>query len=137
MKDCIMNKEYILHKWLNNSATEAEIEELKSSPEYADYMKIAEISSSLEAPPVKTEGNYKAIAPKLFSATKVRSLSPIKGILKIAAVFAVLLTGYLYVDSLGTSIETTIAEKQTFLLPDNSEVALNSNSILKYNMNMN
>ena len=56
-------------------------------------------------------------------------------ILKIAAVFAVVITGYLYVDSLETVVKTSIADKHSFLLPDNSEVVLNSNSTIEYNKN--
>lgn len=135
MKDGNMDKDYILHKWLNNSATEAEIEELKSSPEHADYLKIAETSSNLEVPTIYASTNFEAITPKLVGQAKVKDLNPLKAILKIAALLAVIIASYLYVDSLGTSIRTTIAEKNTFLLPDNSEVSLNSNSSIEYSKN--
>ncbi len=135
MKDFIMNKDYILHKWLNNSASETELEELKNSPEYADYIKIAEASSTLRVPNVESETNYDVISTHLNSRNKVIKLNLVRTFLKIAAVLAVVVAGYLYIDSLGTSIQTKVSEKHTFLLPDNSEVALNSNSSIEYNEN--
>lgn len=130
-----MDKEHILHKWLNDSATKEELDFLKTSPEYASYIKIAEASSGLEAPAANSEKNFQAITTALGNKGKVKRLNPLTTFLKVAAVLAIVVAGYLYVDSLDTKINTQIAEKQTFLLPDNSEVVLNSNSNLAYNKN--
>jgi transmembrane sensor len=128
-----MNKDYILHKWLNGSATIEEVEYLKSLPEYASYIKISEASSKLETPIPNSEGNFEVITSKLTSKGVLRKLNPFTSLLKIAAVLAVLLIGYLYIDSLDTTIQTQIAEKQTLLLPDTSEVAMNANSSIVFN----
>ncbi len=128
-----MNKNYILHKFLNGEATKDEIEKLKASPEYASYIKIAEASSGFEAPPFNSEANFEAISSKFNTKEKFRRQSPLKNILRIAAVFAVICFGYLYVSTLDTSVSTQIAEKETFQLPDNSQVVLNADSEINYN----
>ncbi len=129
-----MEKDYLLAKWLNNEITNEELEQLKASPEYASYIKIAEATSQLKTPNFKKEANFKAIQDKKEAKqTKVVALNPLKTVLKIAAVFAVLFMGYLYINNLDTQITTEIAQKQKFLLPDDSQVVLNANSSIKYN----
>ena len=129
-----MEKEYILHKWLNDSATSEELENLKTSPEYNAYMKIAKISSKFEAPDSESELNFKAISLKIKNG-KVRRLRPVSFFLKIAAVLALVFSTYLYIEFKNSSIETHIAEKRTLFLPDDSEVTLNSNSVIEYSKN--
>ncbi|MFK5983760.1 MAG: FecR family protein [Flavobacteriaceae bacterium] len=131
-----MEKDYLLAKWLNNDITNEELEQLKASPEYASYIKIAETTSQFQTPEFDKEKNYDAInSKKSQQQVKVVKLNSIKTILKIAAVFAVLFAGYFYVTNLNTSINTQIAQKQTFLLPDDSKVVLNANSTIDYNKN--
>lgn len=131
-----MKKDHLLAKWLNNDITNEELEQLKASPEYTSYIKIAETTSQFKAPDFNKEGNFISIQNKKeASQTKVVALNPFKTFLKIAAVFAVLFAGYLYVNNLDTNISTQIAQKQTFLLPDDSEVVLNANSTINYNKN--
>ncbi|PKA83519.1 FecR family protein [Ulvibacter sp. MAR_2010_11] len=128
-----MDLNYILHKYLNGEATKDEIEKLKTSPEYASYIKISEATSGFEAPSFNAETNFEAILSKQSAVRQVRRLHPVKTVLQIAAVLAVICVGYLYVSTLDTSVTTQIAEKETFSLPDNSEVILNSNSEISYN----
>ncbi|MCF6307739.1 MAG: FecR family protein [Flavobacteriaceae bacterium] len=131
-----MKKDYLLSKWLNNDITNEELKQLKASPEYASYIKIAEATSQLQTPKFDKEKNFDAInSKKKQLQTKVVKLNPIKTILKIAAVFAVLFAGYFYTTTLDTTINTQIAQNQTFLLPDDSEVVLNANSSIIYNKN--
>ena len=56
-----MEKDYILHKWLNGEASAQEIEQLKASKEYEDYLKISASASRLEVPEVNSEANYRII----------------------------------------------------------------------------
>jgi ferric-dicitrate binding protein FerR (iron transport regulator) len=130
-----MNKDEILHKWLNGSATAEELNILKSSPEYASYIKIAEASSGLEAPVPDSDRNFAAIESRRGNKAKVKKLNPFGLVLKVAAILAVIVAGYVYMNSLNTTISTQIAEKQNFLLPDNSKVTLNANSTIEYNKN--
>jgi transmembrane sensor len=127
-----MDKNYILHKYLNGEASPEEIARLKESPEYAAYVKIADATAEFETPAFNVESNKKAIDSKLKDP-KVRTIRPLAMILRVAAVVAVLLAGYLYLSTLDTTVTTGIAAKETFLLPDNSEVILNASSEIVYN----
>lgn len=128
-----MRKDYLLAKWLNKNITNEELTELKSSSEYATYIKIAEATSKLKIPSFNIDANFKAISSQIKLKDKVIRLKPMATFLKIAAVIAVLFTVYLFINSLDTTIETKIAEKQYFLLPDDSKVVLNANSTINYN----
>lgn len=128
-----MELNYILHKYLNGEATADEIDKLKSSPEYASYMKIAEATSGFEAPNFNAEANFELINSKRIVQKEVRRMRPFSAFLRIAAVLAVVLVGYLYLNSLDTTVSTQIAQKETFLLPDASEVVLNASSEIVFN----
>jgi transmembrane sensor len=130
-----MDKDDILHKWLNGEASVDEIKGLKSSKEYTRYMEIAEASRELEAPMNHVEANFAAIISKIKTQGKVRKLNPLPTLLKVAAALAIIFASYMYFDTSNTTIRTKIAEKQNFLLPDNSEVALNANSSIELNKN--
>lgn len=131
-----MKNDILLAKWLNNDITPEELAHLKASPEYASYIKIAEVSAQFKTPTFDEVASFNAInAKKETLQPKVIALNPLKTFLKIAAVFAVIFAGYFYINSLNTTITTQIAEKQTFLLPDQSKVVLNANSTIDYNEN--
>ena len=128
-----MDKNYILHKFLNGEASSDEIAALEASPEYRDYIRIARASEGFDAPNFDSKANFDAIQAK-----KIRRLQPPsplswKNFMRIAAVFAVLATGFWFLNTIDTSVSTQIAEKKTFNLPDNSVVQLNSNSEVVYN----
>ena len=132
MKD--MDKNYILHKYLNGEATIEEIELLKNDSEFTSYVKIAEATQGFETPAFKAEDTFTAIKSKNdIKEGKVRSLFSSKYILRIAAVMALIVTSYLFLENRDTSITTDIAQKENFLLPDESEVTLNAMSQLVYN----
>jgi len=129
-----MKNDILLAKWLNNDITQEELTLLKTSQEYASYIKIAEVSTQFRTPSFDEVTSFKAInAKKEALQPKVIALNPLKTFLKIAAVFAVIFAGYFYVSTLNTTITTQIAEKQNFLLPDDSKVVLNANSAIDYN----
>ena len=135
MKRTTMEKDYLLHTYLNGSATPEEIEQLKANPEYASYIKIADATKGFDVPEFDEKATFKAISEKIEQKSKVKKLNPFATVLKVAAVLAVLIAGYLYIDSFGTTISTSVAEKETFHLPDGSEVALNANSSIEYHKN--
>ena len=128
-----MDTNDILHKYLNGEATADEIEKLKASPELASYIKIAEVTSGFEAPPFNAEANFELIKSKRIVQKEVRRIQPLSAFLRVAAVIAVVLAGYFYVSALDTTVSTQVAEKESFVLPDASEVVLNANSEIVYN----
>ncbi len=128
-----MEKDYLLHKWLNNEATPEELEQLKTDPEYASYIQIAAASAGFEMPEMDSESNFKAISNKIKPVHQLHKPNIFSIVWKVAAVFAVLLVGYYYTTTLDTSVKTEIAQTETFSLPDNSEVVLNAGSKITYN----
>lgn len=133
MKLSYMEKNDILHRYLNDNASPEEVELIKTSPDFAAYLTIADAVSGFETPPFDSEATFKNLASKLPNTTKVKTLNPLSIILKIAAIVAILFVGYLYISSMDTTVSTQIGQKETFLLPDNSEVALNAASKIVYN----
>jgi|5_EtaG_2_1085323.scaffolds.fasta_scaffold00306_7 ferric-dicitrate binding protein FerR (iron transport regulator) len=128
-----MKNDYLLHKWLNNEATEEELEQLKADPEYASYAQIADASSDFEIPGMNAETNFEAISNKIKPVHQLQKPKIFSIVWKVAAVFALFLVGYYYTTTLDTTIITEIAQTETFSLPDASEVILNSGSKITYN----
>jgi len=127
-----MEKDYLLHKVLNGIATPDEIETLQQDPTYKSYLKIAETASGFETPSFDQEANFEKITNRLSSEKKISKTNPFASLLRIAAVIAVLLAGYLFVNNLDTKVETGIAETKTVILPDDSQVTLNAASKIAY-----
>lgn len=129
-----MDKNYILHKYLNSSATEEEIELLKDDPEFSSYIKIAEATTGFEAPLFKEAENRQRISQNIDgNKQKVRHLFPMKQLLRIAAVIALIVASYVFLNSGTASFSTEVAQREEFFLPDNSEVVLNAMSQISYN----
>ncbi|MEZ4858937.1 MAG: FecR family protein [Flavobacteriaceae bacterium] len=128
-----MDKNYILHKYLNGEATIEEIELLKKDSEYSSFLKISEATKAFEIPTFNSEETFSALTSKLDKKEgKVRSLFSSKYILRIAAVVALIVTSYLFLENRTTAITTEIAQKENFFLPDASEVTLNAMSNIAY-----
>jgi ferric-dicitrate binding protein FerR (iron transport regulator) len=127
-----MDKNYILHKYLNGDASVDEIDLLKASPEYKDYLKLADTAAGFETPAFNAEENYNAILDHRERRLTSSPHKPLAFFLKIAAVFLLVAVGYVFVSSLETSVHTQIAEKKTIILPDNSKVELNAGSSISY-----
>lgn len=128
------NKEYILHQYLNGKATEEEIEILKNDATYASFIKIADATTQFNTPTFNSEENLNEIKSHLKpEEIEVRPLFSRKQFLRIAAVIALIATSYLFLDNRDTSIHTDIAQKENFLLPDESEVNLNAKSSIVFN----
>lgn len=128
-----MEKDYLLHKWLNNEATPGELEQLKTVPEYASYIQIAAASSHFEIPKMDSEANFKAISNNIKPVRLLEKPNTFSNFWKVAAIFVFVLAGYYYTTTTDTSIETEIAQTNTFSLPDDSEVVLNAGSKITYN----
>jgi len=127
-----MDKDHLLHKYLNGTATSGEIRTLEADSAYSPYIKIASTAKSFETPLFKEKDNFNAITSKLADPSKVRPISPWKVIYRVAAAVVILFVGYLFIAGSETTISTQIAEKKEFLLPDASQVHLNSQSQISF-----
>jgi ferric-dicitrate binding protein FerR (iron transport regulator) len=128
-----MDKELLLHKYLNGTATEEEIAVLRSDPEYADYLDIAQTSATFEAPPFEYDSLLQAITAQLGVRQKTPKKRYVQILWRIAAVLVVVLAGYYFFALRDTSVGTQIAQIETITLPDATEVMLNATSQLRYN----
>lgn len=127
-----MEEKYELAKWLSGEMTPSELEAFKSTPEYNTYAKIAEYSSLLETPAFDENSIYNTVTNHRKAEPKVISLYQSKW-LKIAAIFILFLGLTFFIRTNVTSTEMAAnGEKTNFLLPDNSQIVLNSGSEIQY-----
>ena len=127
--------EKLLHKFLNNEISDAEMETLQATDIYRDYLKIASTTSTMQTPAFNRERVWQKLNENTQKQTKVISLPLLRSIIQYAAIFALLFAGYLYVTHLDVSVTSHVAEKKNLTLPDNSEVVLNADSKVIYNKN--
>lgn len=126
--------EKLLHKFLNDEISETELETLKASEVYRDYINIAAQTAQFQTPGFDREQLWAKLAEKKKAKEKKTvKLFLYKNMLKYAAVFVLLVAGYFYVTNLDATVSAGIAEKRSFNLPDDSEVVLNAGSKVNYN----
>ncbi len=127
-------QENYLAKWLNNELTEAELEEFKSSEEYAAYMRISEASADLKAPEFDMDKTWNDFREQREDrGAKVVVMRPVQKLMRIAAAIAVIfMISYFYINSLDETISTQYAQRETVILPDASEVILNAGSEITF-----
>ena len=80
-----MDKERLLHNYLNGNATPEEIRTLEADPSYSSYIKIANTAKSFEIPLFREEDNFNAISSKLADTPKVRPINSLKIFYRVAA----------------------------------------------------
>ncbi len=125
-----MEEDYKLAKWLNNKLSEDELVEFKKDSDYELLHKIKENSAFLSTPSFD-ENRILQNVLKSKKDTKVISLQ--NWFVKIAAVFVIGLGLYFGTQTILTTTQSAeIGNKANFLLPDNSEVALNSDSEIEF-----
>jgi len=126
-----MESKFDLAKWLAGEMTTAESEAFEKSAEFETYRKIREFSSKLEAPEFDSEEILQnVIAHK--KETKV--IKPrFNWVAKMVAVLVIGLgIGFFFLQNNTTKEMALAGEKNTFSLPDDSEVVLNSGSEIEY-----
>ena len=145
MSEFIDNTENFLAKWLSGELTDEQKAAFEASEEYPLYKNIIEATDDISRPAFDLNQKYKAqkeynlsfgtktvteIGSNNQDKTKVIRLRPW---LYAAAAAVVLFLGALpFLFDSTVRIETSIAEKKTVILPDNSSVTLNAQSVLSY-----
>ncbi len=129
-KDTHRDKEAYLAKWLNNELTDSELKQYMSDEEIAEYIKLKkgiQLYEDLEAP---LDVSYAKLEKRIKKRPKV---IPLYQRIAAAAASVVILVALFTVFSTNeTSYETDIAQQQSIILPDGSEVLLNAKSELSY-----
>lgn len=128
-----LNKDVFLAKWIANEISDVDLRKLVSEAEYLDFLEIKKGLSLFESLEQNNKKSFEKIQLKIKSTnkTKVRKLY-IQWATSIAACF-VLFFGLKTFFGPNTVIErTNMAERQSFNLPDESQVMLSSNSKIEY-----
>ena len=126
-----MKENYNLGKWLAGEMTEIQLEAFKKSPEYYTYAKIKDFSSQLTPPDFDTDATYE----KVLQSKKNKTVFLLQNnwVWKIAAVITLFIgIGLLYSNLSSSSQMAEAGKRNSFLLPDHSQVVLNSVSELTY-----
>jgi transmembrane sensor len=127
-----MKKNDLLARWLNDDLSEKELAEFKASPDFEKYQKIKNYTAHLEIDDLDENTmlsnilQQKKITPKVVPSYK-------KWIYRSAAIFVLALGVTFIMKNFVPETQTaSFGERTTFMLPDNSEVVLNSGSEIKY-----
>lgn len=128
-KEKKMEMQHDLAKWLEDEMTTEELAAFKRSPEFSSYQKIKDYTKNLKAPDFDAElmlGEITAPRKKVISLQQ-------HWLLRIAAVLVVGIGLFFASQPLMTTSEFTDNKMQkVFVLPDTSEVTLNSASSVEY-----
>lgn len=126
-----MEEQHDLAKWLAGEMTQSELEAFESAPEFETYKKIKELSSQMKVADFDTEKMYQNVIrhkkAKPVIKLQNRWLGKVAAILVMGLGIAFLARPYV-----PAAEHTSAGEKNTFLLPDNSEIVLNSGSEITY-----
>lgn len=127
-----MKKNRLLAKWLNDDLTEDELAAFKASPDFEKYQKIKYYTQHLQVDDLTEDVMLSNILQQKKTAPKVIPLYK-KWMFRAAAIFVLVLAVTFAVKDFVPKTETAgFGEKNTFLLPDNSQVVLNSGSEINY-----
>lgn len=126
-----MEERHDLAKWLAGEMDEKELETFRSTPEYSSYEKIARYSAALDTPDFETE----KILQQVMASKHKNKVAPLyrSPLFRVAALLAIALGLFFFLGPNSEITEMAANGKQhTVLLPDNSEVVLNSDSEIRY-----
>ena len=126
-----MEEQYDLAKWLAGEMTKSELEAFEKSPDFETYNKIKDISSELEV----SEFNSQEMYQNIINRKKKKKVVRLQDLwyMKVAAILVIALGLTLLAKPYISSTEYALAgARNTFLLPDNSEIVLNSGSEIQY-----
>lgn len=127
-----MEENYKLAKWLDGEMTDAELKEFQADPDFPLYEKIKLYSSQLETPKFDEHKILSTVLETKKQTPKVVTLKP-NWFMRIAAVLVIGFGLFFAYNTFTPATELAENGKQTtFLLPDNSEVVLNSGSQIDY-----
>jgi len=126
-----MEEQHDLAKWLAGEMTQSELDAFESSADFETYKKIKELSAQMKVSDFDTQQMYQNVMQhkkeKPVIKLQNRWFSRVAAILVLALGITFLIKPYI-----PTTEYAPAGEKNTFLLPDNSEIVLNSDSKINY-----
>ena len=128
-----MDKEQLIIKWLNNDLTEAELQDFNALEDADLCREIIKEAQRFNGNTNAKVESFDSLDKKLVSKSK-NSINWIKVVSSIAAIFIVGFTLFTFLNKDQIcSFQTTLAQNEVIILPDNSIVYLNELSELQYN----
>lgn len=129
------NNEYI-KKYLAGTLSDEELKAFEKTPDYLELKKLDEHLQYFRAPAYDEKEEYEQLSAKLSQQPKAKEVTVNwwQPAMKIAAAILLLfVVGYALFNQFTTSqIETHLADKSEFYLPDSSRVSLNAASNIAY-----
>ncbi len=127
-----MKENHLLAKWLNDDLSEDELVAFEASPDFEKYQKIKNYTAHLEVEDWDENPMLANILKQKKTVTKVVPLYK-KWFFQAAAILVLALGITFAIQNFVPQTQTAnFGEKTTFLLPDNSEVVLNSGSEIHF-----
>ena len=126
-----MEEQHDLAKWLAGEMTQSELEAFERSADFETYKKIKDLSTQMKVSDFDTQKMYQNVVERKKKKKVVRLqdlwFSKIAAVLVLALGMIFLIRPYV-----PTTEYASAGEKNNFLLPDNSEIVLNSDSEINY-----
>ena len=127
----IYEKDDFLAKWLSGDLTDREQRDFEASEDFETFKTIAKLSKDLKTPAIRNKKVWEGIEQKTQHTAKIHPLR--RWVLYAAAAAIVGLFGLFFLfQNQTTTYAAPLATKQTFTLPDGSEVTLNASSTLTF-----
>lgn len=129
-----MDKNYLLKKWLSGTLSEEESQAFKKLDDYDLHIRLTEKAKNFKASEFLNPSDFETLESRLSSRPKaVNKFRRVKVLMRFAAIFIIAIGIYFaFFSNNQTRVETLIGEKTTAILPDASEVVLNSVSEIQY-----
>ncbi len=129
-----MNHKDLIQKWLSDELNEKESNAFNALENANFYKKIIDDASLFKASNNSEMPTYENFKSKINTdKSPVKKINWLKPMLKIASVLVLFIGVYfVFFSNDLTEVETTVVEKTTVILPDNSRVVLNALSDIKY-----
>ncbi|GAA3567261.1 FecR family protein [Snuella lapsa] len=127
----MMDREFLISKWLNNDLNDQELEAFKALEDYEDLMKLTHSLQAFKAEDYDTSKELERALSTIKDSKKQSSW--LKPFMRVAAVIAVCFGLYYFTSNPDTNVSTAMAQKTTISLPDASSVTLNAKSSIVFN----
>jgi transmembrane sensor len=127
-----MEENYILAKWLNNDMNDKELAEFEANPDFEKYQKIRNYTAHLDPGSIDKTKILANVIGQKKSEPKVIPFHK-KWLFRVAAILVLGFGITFFTQNFVSETQNASNGKKTsFLLPDNSEVVLNSGSQIDY-----
>jgi len=127
-----MNREDLIQKWLDHNLNPIELEAFKQIEDYSSLIKLDQELIGFKADTINEDETFDQIWKSVHSVHK-KPKRVLATLSKIAAVLVIGFGIYFYTTTLDTTSNTIVAQQKSIVLPDASQVNLNSKSTITYN----